>query len=339
MNTSRGIKAAKSKAPPSGAEFGPLAQAVNHIGNYVDGLRERMRLLEAVIENFPGGISLFDRDFRMVLCNEQQKTLLEYPEHLFSSGYPTMEELFRFNARRGEYGPGDTEEQVSRRMALIREQKAHVYDRARPNGTVLEVRGAPIAGGGFVTTYLDVTEQRRNQALIAHLAHHDSLTDLPNRTLFSDRLQNALAMTKRGALFAVHYLDIDGFKPVNDRIGHTGGDALLVAVAARLLALVRENDTVARLGGDEFAIVQTGITKTTDAAVLAERVIRAFHAPFSISGAEVGVSISIGVALAPRDGSTSDALLLNADGALYRSKARGKGVVTFHQDKEGDAAA
>ena len=121
---------------------------------------------------------------------------------------------------RGEYGPGDVEEQVARRMRLVRERKAHVYERTRPNGTIVEMRGMPLGGGGFVTTYLDVTEQRRTQALVAHMAHHDTLTDLPNRALFADRLQTAIALAKRSGLVALHCLNIDKFKPVNDSFGH-----------------------------------------------------------------------------------------------------------------------
>ena len=209
------------------------------------------------------------------MCNERQKRLLDYPDSLFANGFPTLEELFRFNAARGEYGPGDAHEQVARRVALLKERKPHVYERTRPNGTVIEVRGVPIEGGGFVTTYFDVTEQRRTQALVAHMAHHDTLTDLPNRALFSDRLQTAVALARRSGLMAVHYLDIDNFKPVNDNLGHKAGDELLVSVAGRLRGTVRDNDTVARLGGDEFAIVQTGIRAHGDAAVLAKRVLGA----------------------------------------------------------------
>ena len=98
-------------------------------------------------------------------------------------------------------------------MRLVRERKAHVYERTRPNGTIVEIRGMPLEGGGFVTTYLDVTEQRRTQALVAHMAHHDTLTDLPNRALFVDRLQTAIALAKRSGLVALHCLNIDKFKP------------------------------------------------------------------------------------------------------------------------------
>lgn len=313
--------------------LGDLATAIAQIGDHVDTLRERIHLLEAVVENFPGGISLFDAKLRMVLCNEQQKVLLDYPESLFAKDKPTLEELFRFNAARGEYGPGDPEEHVRRRMALVRERKPHVYERTRPNGTVVEVRGMPLKGGGFVTTYLDVTDQRRNQALIAHMAHHDTLTDLPNRVLFADRLQTAVALAKRSGLLAVHYIDIDKFKPVNDLFGHEAGDALLVAIAGRLARAVRENDTVARLGGDEFAIVQTGIGKQTDAGVLAERLLGELTRPFDVLGHTVTVGASIGIALAPTDGTTMDVILRKADSALYRSKLTGRGCFSFYRDE------
>ncbi|MBA3446564.1 MAG: diguanylate cyclase, partial [Pseudaminobacter sp.] len=309
-----------------------LATAIGQIGNYVCGLRERVRLLEAVVENFPGGISLFDRDMQMVLCNEGQKKLLDYPDDLFANGFPSLEDLFRFNAARGEYGPGDQNEHVARRVALVGESRAHLYERTRPNGTVLQIRGVPIEGGGFLTTYLDVTEQRRDQALIAHMAHHDALTGLPNRALFADRLQTAAALARRGSLMAVHYLDVDNFKQVNDTLGHQAGDELLIEIANRLQAAVRDNDTVARLGGDEFAIIQTGIVKRPDASVLARRVVARCAAPFMLAGKPVTVGVSIGIALCPNDGLSTDEVLRKADTALYRSKSAGRGRFTFFSD-------
>jgi diguanylate cyclase (GGDEF)-like protein len=311
------------------ADLAGLARAIAQIGDYVDGLRERVRMLEAVIENFPGGISLFDQDLQMVLCNRRQIDLLEYPEALFANGYPTLEALFRFNAERGEYGPGDVEMHVHRRAELAQKREAHCYDRTRPNGMTMEVRGMPLEGGGFVTTYVDVTEQRKAQALIAHMAQHDPLTDLPNRMLFHDRLKTAIAQVKRGGMMAVHYLDLDNFKPVNDNHGHQAGDELLVGVAGRLRQAVREHDTIARLGGDEFAIVQTQIHEPRDAEVLANRVLEKFATPFALTGAEVKVGVSIGIAVAPDDGISSDDLLIKADNALYRSKSSGRGCFHF----------
>ena len=182
-----------------------------------------------------------------------------------------------------------------------------------------------------MTTYLDVTEQRRAHALIAHLAHHDVLTNLPNRALLADRLQSAISLAKRSGLITVHYLDVDKFKRVNDALGHDAGDVLLVAIAVRLAQAVRENDTVARLGGDEFAVVQTGIHNTHYAAVLARRLLREMRRPFDLSGHTVEVSASIGTAFASLDGGTVDELLRKADAALYRSKSAGRNQFAFFE--------
>ena len=125
-----------------------------------------MKLLEAVIDNFPGGIILTDRDLKVVICNQQQRELLEYPATLFKDGNPSLRELFHFNAVRGEYGPGDAEELVAHKMDLVRKREAHVFERTRPNGRIVEVRGVPLDEGGFVTSYVDVTEHRKNQDVI-----------------------------------------------------------------------------------------------------------------------------------------------------------------------------
>jgi len=289
-------------------------------------LKETIKLLEAVVENFPGGISVFDRNLRMVLCNDEQKRLLDYPADLFVRGCPTLEEVYSFNAGRGEYGPGDAEAQVKTRMDLARQARPHVFERTRPNGTVLEVRGVPLRGGGFLTAYLDVTEKRRNQDIIARMAHYDELTDLPNRALFRDRLNQATARVRRGEKVALHYIDLDGFKPVNDNLGHASGDAVLRLVADRLRSNQRETDTVARLGGDEFVFIQTAIKdEVDDPATLARRLIAAISVPSEIAGRKIGVGASIGIAVAPLHGTDPDELLLNADRALYRSKAAGRG--------------
>jgi diguanylate cyclase (GGDEF)-like protein len=300
-------------------------------------LQERIGLLEAVIDNFPGGLLLFDKDLRLVLCNDQQRKLLEYPDALFAPGNPHIEQIFRFNAKRGEYGLGDAEELVKMRMDLVRKRVVHVFERTRPNGTIIEIRGVPLEDGGFVTTYLDVTEQRRNQALIAHMAYHDTLTDLPNRALLLDRLGQALARVKRGEMIALLYIDLNDFKLVNDNHGHAKGDALLKEVAARLRQSARETDTVARLGGDEFVILQVAIGGVSDAAILAKRIAKSFEQPLDVAGASLSVGVSIGVAIAPQDGKDADELMRHADNALYRSKFMGGGY-RFYGQSTGSAS-
>jgi diguanylate cyclase (GGDEF)-like protein len=296
----------------------------------IELLNERVTLLEAVVNNFPGGLMLFDKDLSLVLCNDRQRQLLEYPDELFASGNPTLADMFRFNAERGEYGPGPIDEHVKLRMELVARREAHVFERTRPNGTILEIRGMPLKDGGFVTTYVDVTEQRKAQALIAHLAHHDPLTGLANRALLMDRLAMALAAVKRGRRIALLYVDLDKFKPINDRHGHAAGDQVLKRIAAAMQRALRETDTVARIGGDEFVIIQTDVEAATDVKGVASRVLEAISEKHFADGIDMTVGASIGIAYAPWDGDTADELLRKADLALYRSKSNGGAGITFY---------
>jgi len=178
----------------------------------------------------------------------------------------------------------------------------------------------------------DIAERKRAEAQIARLAHYDPLTDLPNRVLFQKDLSEALARRSRtGGHLAVHFIDLDRFKTVNDTLGHPLGDDLLRIAAQRLRACVRDGDTVARLGGDEFAVVQNGLTDLTGATRLAQRIVEAMAAPFELQGHQVMIGASVGVALAPSDGESPDELLKKADMALYRAKADGRGAFHFFE--------
>ena len=186
--------------------------------------------------------------------------------------------------------------------------------------------------GGWVATHLDVTEQRRTEAKITHMAQHDALTDLPNRVLLRERLEHALAMTRRGgANLAVLMLDLDRFKEVNDTLGHPAGDALLQAVAARLQGCVRETTLIARLGGDEFAVIEYVENPVVEAVALAERIKKALCEPFDLGDNRVIAGTSIGIAVAPRDGTDSDEILKSADLALYSAKSGGRGSFRFFE--------
>src|SRR5262249_34740071 len=153
----------------------------------------------------------------------------------FANGPPRLEDILRFNAERGEYGPGNVEDQVAEKLALIAQNGTYHFERSRPDGTVLDVRGAPVANGGFITTHIAITERSRAEEKIAHLATHDALTDLPNRVLFRERLDKAVRASLAGhTSIAVLMLDLNRFKQVNDTFGHPVGDELLKAVAKRL---------------------------------------------------------------------------------------------------------
>ena len=190
-----------------------------------------------------------------------------------------------------------------------------------------DLRGSPEVRG-LVLTLRDVTSQLAAQAELRRLAFHDQLTGLPNRALFMDRASHAVALARSGGTTAaVMYADLDGFKAVNDTLGHDAGDQLLSAAAGRLAAAVRESDTIARLGGDEFAVLLENLPEPAAAGAFARRVVAAFAELFSLTAGEVSVGISVGVAVtAPGSGETAQQLLERADRALYAAKRAGKGT-------------
>lgn len=224
---------------------------------------------------------------------------------------------------------------------LSREVKAAVglnsdEQRLRQRALYLEQVGylLGVLVSGSIVIALLVRETQRVRRLLAeattarnriwHLAHHDPLTDLPNRWLFNDRLDQALRRGQReGEMVALHYFDLDDFKAVNDGFGHLTGDRVLVAVAQRLNACVRHSDTLARIGGDEFAVVQAGASGRASAMLLAERMLAALETPLAIDGHKLRVRASIGIGLYPNHGASPEALHQAADQALYQAKASG----------------
>ena len=206
--------------------------------------------------------------------------------------------------------------------------------RELPDGRVIQVSRQAIPGQGWVTTYEDVTERRRSQDQMSHMARHDALTGLPNRVKFREHMEDTLLRARRSGSngVALLYLDLDGFKSVNDTLGHPVGDELLRAVAVRLQECTSETDLVARLGGDEFAIVQFDAQQPRDATTLSERLVEVLRQPFDVGGHSVAVGTSIDIALADAR-ATPDGLLRNADIALYRAKAGGRGTWRFFEPK------
>ncbi len=456
-------------------------------------------ILSATLANIDQGVSFFDENLKLVAWNERWVRFFEYPDHMVREGAP-LEDFVRFNAERWEYGEGDVEALVAERLARANNPTGSRHLHARPGGHVLEIRSGPMPGGGVVTTYIDVTEQKqqeeqlrsnhelldhvsrfqsryigesdpeiffesmlmdllrltgaeqgfiadavdiggddglrllartdavldslpcesvtndpevgdvihckdslasrpflekrpvfadgedagegtenfvgvplwrgrgvvgvigladrrggfddelvsflrpvfsacaqiiegyRNQRQreeaeerIRHLATHDTLTDLPNRAMVLDHLQLALAgARRRDGMAAVLFVDLDGFKEVNDTMGHEVGDGLLKEVARRLAKSVRETDTVGRYGGDEFIIVMTDLTEPGAVNRVAAAVVSAIARRFVIGEAKISISCSIGIALYPEDGEMPDDLIKKADAAMYRVKQEGK---------------
>ncbi len=183
----------------------------------------------------------------------------------------------------------------------------------------------------FVAVFSDITQLKQSEAKLHHLAHHDPLTGLPNRLLLADRLEQAIHRAARqDSGFALLFLDLDRFKQVNDTLGHGIGDLLLQDVALRLRRLLRQQDTIARLGGDEFTILIEDLDDDQDAGTLANKVLLALREPFILAGQTLFIGASIGISLYPRDGTTSELLLQNADTAMYRAKNNGRGTYQFY---------
>jgi diguanylate cyclase (GGDEF)-like protein/PAS domain S-box-containing protein len=193
---------------------------------------------------------------------------------------------------------------------------------------------------GALVTMVDVTKRRQSEARISHMAHHDAMTGLANRSLLQLEINHALARVRYGVRHALLCIDLDRFKDVNDSLGHALGDDLLRVVSAKLRGSVREGDTVARLGGDEFAIMQCGIDGPDDASALADRIVQMIAEPIEISGHVLRVSASIGIALAPDHASDAATILRAADVALYQAKGAGRdGYCFFDQEMSESAKA
>ncbi|MBW7901062.1 MAG: EAL domain-containing protein [Rhodocyclaceae bacterium] len=425
-------------------------------------LRQRNELMRTIIENIPGGVSLMDGEFNFVAFNREFGRLLDVPEEMLAKLPLPLYDLTLYNARRSEYGPGDPEQIAAAHVDRARRGEAHVFERTRPNGVVLEVRGAPLPDGGFVTIhtditarkraeerlllaekvfdnspeaimitdqgnrivsineaftqitgfaadevigadprilasgrhdrdfyrqmwaalqqgghwsgeiwdrrksgevypkwmtinavadqasgevthyvamFADITERKRAEERIHFLAHHDALTELPNRFSLELRLEQALVDARRHDWHvAVMFIDLDRFKVINDTLGHHVGDQLLIEVARRFRAAVRESDTVARLGGDEFVIVLPDLENGDAAAHVARKIVAALLAPIRIDGHDLHTSPSIGISLYPDDGLSVDAVMKNADTAMYHAKALGRNNYQFFAEEMNRAA-
>ena len=284
---------------------------------------------DAATSHMSQGLVMFDADSRLVICNQRFITMYRLEAEDIRPGHSLRYVIDRRIAN-GTFS-GDPEHFIGNIDATIKAGLQNTQFVELDDGRTIAVVRRPMPGGGWVATHEDVTERRLAEIKIAHMARHDALTDLPNRLLLRERLNEALAQVERGQRLAVLYLDLDQFKNVNDSLGHPTGDELLRAVAERLRGCVKDADTISRVGGDEFFIIQTGINDATDAEHLARRIVEALRAPYELHGHLVMIDASIGIALAPTDGSDANELLKNADMALYGAKADGRGVYRFFE--------
>ena len=296
-----------------------------------ENLRIRHFQFDTAINNMSQGLCFFDAAHRLIVCNDRYVDMYDLPRDRVGPGTPLTEIVdMRFNA--GSFPAMSRDEYLNWRtnVAVSAEPTDSIVE--LKNGRTFKIRHRPMPDGGWVATHEDITEQRQSEVKIEYMAHHDALTDLANRVLLNERLEHALgSRIHREQMVAVHHLDLDQFKAVNDTFGHPVGDKLLKMVADRLRGLVRATDTIARMGGDEFAIVQAPITDPAEATSLAQHIIRLLSEPFDIDGHQAVIGVSIGIAVGPGDGLRPDRLLRNADLALYRAKGDGRGIFCFFQ--------
>jgi diguanylate cyclase (GGDEF)-like protein/PAS domain S-box-containing protein len=290
-------------------------------------LQQQKILLDTALENMSQGLCMFDADGRIVLFNERYAKMMGFPAASLRG--LSLLDLIKYRKAAGEI-VDDPQEFFARVVAAAHEGKSNTRIIETSAKRALRIIEQPMQEGGWVSTLEDITEWREAQAQISHMAHHDALTGLANRTQLVEKLQNALtALPSRGGGIAVHFIDLDRFKSVNDTLGHDGGDFLLRTVAERLRSVIRIDDTVARLGGDEFVVVQTGVSDRDQVKEFARRLTSAVTAPMKLREQAIVATVSVGVAVAPADGSNPERLLKSADLALYKAKADGRNCIRF----------
>jgi diguanylate cyclase (GGDEF)-like protein len=292
-------------------------------------LRSQNEFFNAALENMSHGLSMYDADGRLIVSNSRFSEIYRLPASLAVS-YTRFADIFEHQIDSGVTIDGLKEVDTgAMQKQFLGGQLSTVLNTS--DGRILEIASRPLSSrDGWISMHEDITERAKAEARISYMAHHDSLTDLPNRILFRERLEAILNGTSGDEKVFVLCLDLDHFKDVNDALGHPIGDQLLRAVAGRLKELLGPNDMVARLGGDEFALIQRD-AHMKDNGELAESIIAAIDEPFEIEGHQVVVGTSVGIAIALEDGSDPDALLKAADMALYRAKTEGRGNFQYFE--------
>jgi diguanylate cyclase (GGDEF)-like protein len=285
---------------------------------------------DAALNNMAHGFCMFDRDGKLVISNRRYAEMYHLrPEDLQPGA--TLERIVELRASVGTVLAGRADAYVARRRQLVANGDASVEEIELVDGRIFSIAQQPMSDGGWVATHQDVTDQRRNEAHIRHLARHDELTELPNRVAFNERMEEAESAIRRGENMAVLWIDLDHFKSVNDTLGHAMGDEVLKAVGKRLVECCSAGDVVARFGGDEFAILQGPLPHAEDAAILAGRIVAAMAEPFDINDHRIVIGASVGIAVSPVDASDARSLMKNADLALYRAKSEGRGAYHFYE--------
>ncbi|OAF08393.1 diguanylate cyclase [Bradyrhizobium centrolobii] len=287
---------------------------------------------DTALNNMPHGLCMFRDDGQLAVMNHRFSEMMNLPDNLAQGGTSARDIVAAcvgagsISAASGELIIADIESSQAKEIITA--------DPDAQRSRSLSWTVQPMADGGAVVLLEDITERRNAEAKITHLARYDDLTALPNRVNFRDEIEHLLAISHNAErLSALLFVDLDQFKQVNDTLGHPCGDQLLCAVAGRLREMLRPEDFVARFGGDEFVVFQQNINAPEDAAALARRIVERLSERYRIDNHLVEIGASVGIALTSPEGISADTLLKNADMALYRAKADGRGTYCFFRDE------
>jgi diguanylate cyclase (GGDEF)-like protein len=311
-------------------EMGDIARTIDVFKGNAIALGLAHLQLDAALNNMVQGLCMFDVQQRLVLCNDRFLRMFGLSRESVVPGMSLLG-LMQCIEAAGGFAKGGAARNHQSYSARAFVDGSDSYRQEIADGRIIAVSRRELPGGGWVDTLEDVSERTRAEKRITYLAENDSLTDLPNRSLFQRTLRQALEAADNTDQLAIFCLDLDGFKGVNDTFGHPVGDELLRQVARRLVRCVGDKGMVARLGGDEFAILQHGREQPNGANALALIVTEALNAPYDLVENQAVVGASIGIAISPADASSPDELLKCADMALYGAKADGRGTCRFFE--------
>ncbi len=286
--------------------------------------------LDAALNNMAQGLCMFDGERRLRLINRRFCEVFQLWPEMPAIG-TSFRALYDLCTDAGAITPAESGRLYEARTTRIAQGVPYMQVLEMGQGRVISLTHQPMAGGGWVTTYENITERVQAEEKISHMARHDALTGLPNRAVLEQAMETAVAGLEEGGAFAVLVIDLDHFKAVNETMGFPAGDQVLREVAERLSGCLRRSESAARLGADEFAVIASGLRRPEDAAEVARRVGEAISAPYAVRGQDVVIGTCIGIVMAPTDAAATDALLRKADLALNRAKQDGPGTVCFFE--------